>query len=78
MYGGRQPIREVDVISKPLVLGRPVHLPRVFHPTEQIRLQRLTLTRYVSKHLHPVWFHTLRDLPTGFGRNAVVIDGGMR
>ena len=78
MYGGRQPIREVDVISKRLVLGRPVHLPRVFHPMERIRLQRLTLTRYVSKHLHPVSFHTLRDLPTGFGRNAVVIDGGMR
>jgi mannosyltransferase len=78
MYGGTQPIREVDVISKPLAAGRPVHIPASFHPTERIRLQRLTLIRYVSKRPHPVWFHTLRDLPTGFGRNAVVVDGGAR
>jgi mannosyltransferase len=75
MYGGRRPIGEIDVASKPLVAGRPPGLPRSFHPVERIRLQRLTLVRYVSKRPRPVWYHTLRDLETGFGRNAVVIDG---
>jgi mannosyltransferase len=75
LYSGRQAVREVDLVSKPAVAALPVPLPRDFHPVERIRLQRLTLVRYVSKRLRPIWFHTLRDLPTGFGRNAVVIDG---
>jgi mannosyltransferase len=75
MYGGRRPIGEIDVASKPLVAGRPPGLPRSFRPVERIRLRRLTLVRYVSKRPRPVWYHTLRDLETGFGRNAVVIDG---
>jgi hypothetical protein len=32
----------------------------------------------VSNRPREIWFYTLRDLPTGFGRNAVVIDGGAR
>ncbi len=75
LYSGHPPIKEIDVVSKPLVAGRPVPLPRSFRPVERVRLQRLTLTRYVSRRPHPVWFHTLRDLPTGFGRNGVMIDG---
>jgi mannosyltransferase len=78
IYSGEHMLREVDVVSKPLVAGHPVHLPPSFHPVERVRLQRLTLVRYMSRRPHPVWFHTLRDLPTGFGRNAVVIDGGAR
>jgi hypothetical protein len=42
---------------------------------ERLRLDRLTLVRYVSKRPRKIWFHTLRDLPTGFGSDAVVIDG---
>jgi hypothetical protein len=29
----------------------------------------------MAKRLHQVPYHVLRDIPTGFGRNAVVIDG---
>ncbi len=75
MYSGTERIGEVDVLSKPLVAGNPVNLPHAFHPVERLRLDRLTLTRYVSKHPLRIWFHTLRDLPTGFGHNAVVLDG---
>ena len=55
--------------------GRPVRLPPAFHPVERLRFNRLTLTRYMAKRPHPVPYHVLRDIPTGFGRNAVVIDG---
>ncbi|MGB7587617.1 MAG: glycosyltransferase family 39 protein, partial [Solirubrobacterales bacterium] len=75
IYGGSAPIREIDVISKPIIARRPPRLPRAFHATEQLRLERLTLTRYVSRRLRDIPFHLLRDARTGFGRNAVVVDG---
>ncbi|MFN8163069.1 MAG: glycosyltransferase family 39 protein [Solirubrobacterales bacterium] len=75
MYGGQQRIGEVDVVSKPLVAGRPVNLPASFHLVQRLRLDRLTLNRYVSRYPMPIWFHTLRALPTGFGSAAVVLDG---
>ena len=62
MYSGTEPVAEVDVVSKPLVAGRPVNLPASLHPVQRVRPQ-------------DIWFHTLRDLPTGFGSDAVVIDG---
>jgi mannosyltransferase len=78
IYSGPHRVREVDVVSKPVVRGRPIPLPPSFRPVERLRLKRLTLIRYVSRRPQEIWFHTLRDLPTGFGRNAVVIDGGAR
>jgi 4-amino-4-deoxy-L-arabinose transferase-like glycosyltransferase len=78
IYSGPHRMREVDVVSKPVVAGRPVPLPLSFRPVERLRLKRLTLVRYVSSRPREIWFHTLRDLPTGFGRNAVVLDGGAR
>jgi 4-amino-4-deoxy-L-arabinose transferase-like glycosyltransferase len=74
MYGGRALLDEVDIVSKPLVAARPVNLPPSFRPVQRFRLDRLTLTRYVSNEPMPVQFHTLRDLPTGFGSDGVVID----
>ncbi len=75
MYGGRQPVAEVDVVSKPLVAGRPINLPPSFHKAGRVRLNRLTLTRYLSPHPMPLWFHTLHALPTGFGAVGVLLDG---
>lgn len=75
LYGGPQSVREVDVVSKPLAAGNPVALPPSFRAVQRVRLERLTLIRYVSRRPQTIWFHTLRDLPTGFGRNAVVVDG---
>jgi mannosyltransferase len=75
LYSGRVPVREVDVIAKPRVSGRPAGLPPAFRPVERLRFNRLTLTRYMARRPHPVPYHVLRGIPTGFGRNAVVIDG---
>jgi mannosyltransferase len=74
-YRGRVPVREIDVVSKPVVARKPVGLPPGFRPVERRRLERLTLIRYVSPHLQQVPFHVLRDARTGFGRNAVIVDG---
>jgi mannosyltransferase len=74
MYSGPERVGEVDVLRKPLATG-PVNLPPSFHQVGRVRLDRLTLIRYVSKPPMRIWFHTLRDLPTGFGDDAVVIDG---
>jgi mannosyltransferase len=74
IYSGESRVREIDVISKPVV-GRPAGLPPAFRLGERLRLERLTLTRYMSKRARPVPFHVLRDVRTGFGRNAVVVDG---
>jgi len=74
-YRGKVPIREVDVITKAVVAGRPPDLPPAFHPVERLRLERLTLTRYMTRRIHRVSVLRLRDIRTGFGRNAVITDG---
>jgi mannosyltransferase len=75
MYGGREWIREIDVLRKPLATGLPVNLPPSFHQIGRVRADRLTLNRYLSRKPVLIWFHTLRDLPTGFGDDAVLLDG---
>jgi 4-amino-4-deoxy-L-arabinose transferase-like glycosyltransferase len=74
-YRGVIPVREIDVVSKPVVARKPPGLPPGFRPVERRRLERLTLIRYVSPRLRQVPFHVLRDARTGFGRNAAVVDG---
>jgi 4-amino-4-deoxy-L-arabinose transferase-like glycosyltransferase len=75
MYGGEERVEEVDLLNKPLVAAKPVNLPPSFHAIERVRLDRLTLTRYVSRDPVRLRFQTLHELPTGFGDDAVVIDG---
>jgi mannosyltransferase len=75
LYGGRELLGEVDVLSKPRAVSEIANLPPSFHFAGRTQLERLTLTRYVSKRPLPLAYHTLRHLPTGFGANAVVIDG---
>ncbi len=75
MYGGEERIDEIAVLRKPLVTGRPANLPSSFHQVRRVRADRLTLVTYVSKYPVRVHFHTLRDLPTGFGAAAVLLDG---
>lgn len=74
MYGGSERVAEVDVVSKPHLV-RPVNLPRSFREVQRLRLDRLTLTRYVSKKPMELRFPQLKTLPTGFGANAVVLNG---
>jgi hypothetical protein len=71
---GAVAIREIDLITKPVASGRPLGLPAGFHPVARVRLDRLTLLRYMSRRPMIVPFDQLRDAPTGFGTNAVVAD----
>lgn len=74
-YGGTERVSEVDIVSKSRAAGKPINLPASFHLASRVRLNRLTLTRYVSKHPMKLWFHTMRALPTGFGAAGVLLDG---
>jgi mannosyltransferase len=78
MYRGEAPLRAIDVISKSAVGRGVTGMPPGFRPVARVRFERLTLTRYMSNRLHAVPFHVLRDVRTGFGRNAVVVDGPSR
>jgi 4-amino-4-deoxy-L-arabinose transferase-like glycosyltransferase len=75
MYGGQERVREVDVVSKPSAAPRPANLDRSFREVQRFRLDRLTLTRYVSKKPMELSFPQLAALHTGFGVNAVVLNG---
>jgi mannosyltransferase len=75
VYGGNLRVREIDVVSKHAAGPEPVALPRSFHPFDRLRLERLTLTRYVSRRPREISVNLLDALPTGFGSNGVVIDG---
>jgi mannosyltransferase len=76
MYGGEERIREIAVLRKPLVTGQPISLPPSFHQVGRLRADRLTVNVYFSKRPVPIQFDTLRNLPTGFGEVAVLLDGG--
>ena len=73
LYSGIEPVREVVLVSKAHTAPATIRAP--FREVERIRLERLTLTRFAAPRPTVLWFHTLRDLPSGFGRNAVLIDG---
>ena len=75
MYGGSERVSEVDIVSKPHLAARPVNLPSSFREVQRLRLDRLTLTRYVSKRAMELRFPQLKTLPTGFGTNAVLLNG---
>jgi 4-amino-4-deoxy-L-arabinose transferase-like glycosyltransferase len=75
MYGGEERIGEIAVLRKPLATGLPVNLPPSFHQVGRVRADRLTLITYASPHPVKIRFHTLHALPTGFGDDAVLIDG---
>jgi 4-amino-4-deoxy-L-arabinose transferase-like glycosyltransferase len=75
LYGGLVRLSEITVLRKPLATGQPINLPPSFHQVERVRADRLTLNSYISKYPVKIWFRTLRNLPTGFGAEAVLIDG---
>lgn len=78
LYGGSVRISEVAVLRKPLATGKPINLPDSFHQVKRVRADRLTLNTYVSKRPVKVPFDILLGLPTGFGDDAVLIDGPRR
>jgi mannosyltransferase len=81
-YGGPERLTEVDLVSKSIVAagrtptaGWPGNLPASFRQVGRVRLNRLTLIRFVSRHPVKIWNRTLRALPTGFGQVGVLLDG---
>jgi mannosyltransferase len=72
VYSGVTPIREIDVISKPIG-GGPTGVPRAFHEIARVRFERLTLTRYLSGRIREIPFYRLHKIHTGFGDAAVVV-----
>ena len=72
IYSGGTDLREVDVISKPTA-GTPSGMPGGFHRIARLRLDRLTLTRYLSPRTRDIEYYQLKRIRTGFGKGAVVI-----
>jgi len=73
---GTQPVKEIDVISKPFAVGRQLaYLPPPFRLVQRVKTARITLSRYVSTRPITISFDQLYHLPIGFGRNAILIDG---
>jgi 4-amino-4-deoxy-L-arabinose transferase-like glycosyltransferase len=75
MYAGEERINEIAVLRKPLATGLPVTLPPSFHQVGRVRADRLTLITYASKRPVKIQYNTLHALPTGFGDDAVLLDG---
>jgi 4-amino-4-deoxy-L-arabinose transferase-like glycosyltransferase len=75
MYGGQTRVGEVDLVVKPLAARRPVNLPRTFRLVQRVRADRLTLLRYVARKPMRLTTPQLKALPTGFGSDAIVLNG---
>ncbi len=75
VYSGDWPVRQIDVIAKSREGRAVTGIPAVFHPVARVRFERLTLTRYMSARQREIPFYVLKRVATGFGFNAVVVDG---
>jgi mannosyltransferase len=75
MYGGEERVGEIAVLRKPLATGLPINLPPSFHQIGRVRADRLTLITYASRHPVKIPYYILHELPTGFGEEAVLLDG---
>jgi 4-amino-4-deoxy-L-arabinose transferase-like glycosyltransferase len=74
-YSGGHVLREIDVISKSQRGAAVRGVPRPFRPFARVRFERLTLTRYRAARARDLPFYVLKRIHTGFGFNAVVLDG---
>jgi 4-amino-4-deoxy-L-arabinose transferase-like glycosyltransferase len=74
-FGGREAVREVDLVGKRNVAERPANLPAAFHLAAVLRVNRLTIARYVSSKPVLLWMHELDALQTGYATNTTVLDG---
>jgi mannosyltransferase len=74
-FGGGESVREVDLVGKRTAAARPASLPPVFRPAGVVRMDRLTITKYVSATPVFLWMHELDAQPTGYAANTIVLDG---
>src|SRR6202012_2922187 len=66
-FGGGEKVREVDLVGKRNVAERPANLPAAFRPAGVVRMDRLTISRYISSRPVLLWMHELDALKTGYG-----------
>jgi mannosyltransferase len=74
-FGGGEKVREVDLVGKRTVAEYAANLPSVFRPVGVVRMDRLTIARYLSPHPVMLWKHELDALRTGYGVDTIVLDG---
>ena len=74
-YGGGERVREVDLVGKRVVGEFAANLPPVFRPAGIVRMDRLTIARYVAPRPVLLWKHQLDALRTGYGTDTIVLDG---
>ncbi len=74
-FGGGERVREVDLVGKRAVAEHTANLPRVFRPAGIVRMDRLTIARYVAPRPVLLWKHELDALQTGYGIDTIVLDG---
>ena len=74
-YGGGERVREVDLVGKRVVAERNANLPSVFRPAGVVRMDRLTIARYVAPRPVLLWKHELDALRIGYLTDTIVLDG---
>jgi mannosyltransferase len=74
-FGGGERVREVDLVGKRVVGESAANLPPEFRPAGIVRMDRLTIARYVSPRPVLLWKHQLDALRTGYGTDTIVLDG---
>ncbi|MGH2939197.1 MAG: glycosyltransferase family 39 protein [Solirubrobacterales bacterium] len=74
-FGGGERVREVDLVGKRVVAEHNANLPPVFRPVGVVRMDRLTIARYISPRPVLLWKHELDALRIGYLQDTIVLDG---
>jgi hypothetical protein len=74
-YGGGERVREVDLVGKRVVAERNANLPPVFRPVGVVRMDRMTIARYLAPRPVLLWKHELDALRIGYLTDTIVLDG---
>jgi len=74
-FGGGERVREVDLVGKRVVAERAASLPPAFRPAGVVRMDRLTIARYVAPRPVLLWKHELDALRIGYLTDTIVLDG---
>lgn len=74
IHDGQARVREVDVVGRPAVVRAAPHLPG-FRAAQHLRVGRLATVRYIAAEPRLLPYQLLASMPTGFGQNAVILQG---
>src|SRR4029077_17922306 len=73
-YGGDEAVRERDLLGKPAAAEDAASLPAALCPAGVVRMDRLTISRYISSRPVLLWMHELDALKTGYAAAPMVLD----